>query len=155
MTMSDPVSATVVVRFADDSTLTAELRDDSPARLHVDVQVDEILPDVALRFGNVRYRDVLGAQRSADIRLRGVVTSSVLASGSPTREQQPWCLDVPVVPPHVTCLKDVDEDLWFRSQAYPDHWSPGSPEAYPTETIGGVMTYGPLVEHPDPRKATT
>lgn len=78
----------------------------------------------------------------------------------------PWHLDVPVVPEHVTAMEGrfTDGRLWLRVGAPKgfDDWG-GSwwacqmrdGELGPVVHITDVTPYAPLVEHPDPRKATT
>lgn len=70
----------------------------------------------------------------------------------------PFRIDVPTVPPHVTSLEDVDGDVWLRSTERSDFWTlhshvPVNPDA--GYSLAELLPHGPLVEHPDPRKATT
>lgn len=74
-----------------------------------------------------------------------------------------WRLDVPVVPEHVTAFKDGEGLMWVRRTDDPRLWTrwldgPNARESRGlTLRIGGVLTLSglPLIEHPDPRKATT
>lgn len=70
----------------------------------------------------------------------------------------PFRIDVPTVPAHVTALEDVDGDVWLRSTERSDFWTlhshvPVNPDA--GYSLAELLPHGPLVEHPDPRKATT
>ncbi len=71
----------------------------------------------------------------------------------------PWRIDVPSVPPHVTALRDRLDVVWLRERAggfedwvRVDEVEPGLGARSVAELL---FEFGPLVEYPDPRKATT
>lgn len=72
----------------------------------------------------------------------------------------PWRVDVPVIPEHVTALKDGEGLLWVRRTDDPQLWTRWLGHGVDPSLrlrVGAVMAMSalPLVEHPDPRKATT
>jgi hypothetical protein len=65
-----------------------------------------------------------------------------------------WRVDVPAPPPHITCLKGAYEEIYVLVDGgWWARWRNGVPIS--SRPFEAILESVPLVEHPDPRKATT
>lgn len=73
-----------------------------------------------------------------------------------TGVSKPFRIDVPSVPPHITCLADPQSELWIRNAANLwGHWVEDGKVSGWYSLVDVLTRFGSLVEHPDPRKAAS
>ncbi len=98
-------------------------------------------------------------------RLRGAFRRDVTVTKwlPPEADDAPWRLDVPSIPARVTCVKDWIGDIWLRDPDDPDRWNGWSLAVGPLPArlnrrwlnTTALTQRLPLIEYPDPRKATS
>lgn len=108
------------------------------------------MTDTTAECPNTRYPE---HGRRSPCAICGYISPSAMVDNPPAA---PWRLDVPSVPEHITCLREERTGrLWVWVQGLRAWFQWGGLIVGVARLPGELSDLGPLVEHPDPRKAAS